>query len=123
MKPVARVLPRATRMNRTEARYAVILEVRRRAGEVAEYHFEAVTLKIADDTRYTPDFLVVLADGQCELHEVKGGYVWEDARLKFQVAVEEWGHLFGFVWAQWSGGEWSMRRYPRRSPPSGAAER
>ena len=86
MSPIARVLPRVSRMNRTEAAYAVLLEVRRRAGEVAEYHYEALTLKLADDTRYTPDFFVVLADGVCELHEVKG-FMRDDARVKVRVAA------------------------------------
>lgn len=80
------VPPRDPRMNRTEAAYADVLEVARIAGQVREWHFEAVTLKIAHDCRYTPDFLVVRSDGTVELHEVKG--FWrDDAKVKTRVAA------------------------------------
>ena len=42
--------------------------------------------KLADDTRYTPDFMVMLADGQLQSHEVKG-YWTDDARVKTKVAA------------------------------------
>ena len=73
-------------MNRLEARYAELLDARQAAGEVAEWHFEALTLKLARDTRYTPDFMVVLPDGTVELHEVKG-FMREDAHVKLKVCA------------------------------------
>lgn len=77
---------RLDRMNRTERAYAELLEAARIAGTVREWHFEAVTLKLAHDCRYTPDFLVVRPDGACELHEVKG--FWrDDAKVKTRVAA------------------------------------
>ena len=82
----ARVPPRPERMNKTEAAYAQVLEARRRRGDVREYHYEAQTMKLADDTRYTPDFLVVLASGHVELHEVKG-YWRDDAKVKAKVCA------------------------------------
>lgn len=81
--PVRRV-PGA--MNKTEARYAEILEARKRLGEIAGYWFEGITLRLADDVRYTPDFLVQVANGELEVHEVKG-FLRDDARIKFQVAA------------------------------------
>jgi hypothetical protein len=76
----------AGQMNKTEARYAELLDARKARGEVAEWHYEALTLKLAHDTRYTPDFLVVLADGTIELHEVKG--FWrDDAKVKAKVTA------------------------------------
>jgi hypothetical protein len=42
--------------------------------------------RLADNTFYTPDFMVVMADGLLEAHEVKG--FWEDdARVKIKVAA------------------------------------
>lgn len=73
-------------MNGTERACLELLEAARIAGTVREYHFEAVTLKLAHDRRYTPDFLVVRPDGACELHEVTG--FWrDDARAKTRVAA------------------------------------
>lgn len=74
-------------MNKTEARYASHLELRRIRGEVASYTFEKVKIRIADNTFYTPDFFVVLPTMEIEFHEVKG--FWEDdARVKIKVAAE-----------------------------------
>jgi hypothetical protein len=112
--PAVEVRPEP-RMTKTEERYFMRLRA-----EGHEPSFAAITLCLthgARRVRYTPDAVLAVA-GEIELHEVKGGYVWEDARLKFQVAVEEWGHLFTFVWAQWRSGEWLIRRYPRRATAS-----
>ena len=84
--PIARAMPKPSPMNKTETRYATVLEARKRMGEVAEYWFEGLTLKLADDTRYTPDFFVLLANGICELHEVKG-FMRGDALVKLKVAA------------------------------------
>ena len=73
-------------MNQTEARYAGNLDALKHTGQVVAWAYEAVKLRLADKTFYTPDFLVVMADGSMELHEVKGH--WEDdARVKIKVAA------------------------------------
>lgn len=74
-------------MNRSEAAYAAHLDVLKRCGEVIEYWFEQFTLKLAHDTRYTPDFLVQMPDGELQLHEVKGHFE-DDALVKVKVAAE-----------------------------------
>lgn len=85
-------------MNRSEADYAAWLEGQRLAGFVLEWHFERIKLKLADKTWYSPDFLVMLADGVIELVDVKGtkkkpngetGY-WaeEDSKIKLRVVAE-----------------------------------
>ena len=58
-------------MNKTEAAYAAMLDQRRHAGEVARFKFEGVKLRLADNTFYTPDFAIMLADDALEMHEVK----------------------------------------------------
>jgi len=80
-------------MNATEAAYGLHLEAEKQAGNVAWYAFEAVTLKLADDCRYTPDFAVMLRDGSLECHEVKG--FWrDDARVKIRVAAAKFPFRF-----------------------------
>lgn len=83
------------RMNKTEAAYAQRLDLLKRAGEVRDWRFESITLRLGDDTRYTPDFLVVRWEGPPELHEVKGHWR-DDARVKFRVAAEMYP-MFRFV--------------------------
>lgn len=75
-------------MNKTERAYAAELEWRKQRGEVSDFWFERVKLKLAGKTYYTPDFLVRLADGSLEFHEVKG-FWQDDARVKFKVAAEQ----------------------------------
>ena len=74
------------RMNKTEARYAQVLSLEAAAGGIVWWGFEALTFKLAHDTRYTPDFILVRQDGTLHAHEVKG--FWrDDAKAKIKVAA------------------------------------
>lgn len=98
-------------MNKTEQRYAEVLEARRLAGEVREYTYELVTLKLGQDCRWTPDFTVILSDGTLELHECKGAFEREDAKVKRKVAAAQ--TPFRIVFAQWTKGRgWVVQRVP-----------
>ena len=89
-------------MNKTERAYSHHLDARILAGEVREYWFERITLLLAGDTRYTPDFMVQLVDGTLEMHEVKG--FWEDdARAKIKIAADQ--YPFRFIAATKAGCE------------------
>lgn len=80
-------------MNKTEAAYALTLEIQRRAGLVKSFLFESVRLKIGHDCWYTPDFLVITAADEIECHEVKG--FWrDDARVKIKAASERYAFRF-----------------------------
>lgn len=74
-------------MNKTEQAYAAHLELRKAAGEVLWYRFEGLKLRLADNTFYTPDFVVLAADYALECHEVKSFWM-DDARVKIKVAAE-----------------------------------
>jgi len=75
-------------MNKTEARYSALLAERVAKGEVERFRYEALKLRLAVNTHYTPDFLVLLTDGTMELHEVKGGFIHDDgSRIKLKVAA------------------------------------
>jgi hypothetical protein len=102
----------AGQMNRTEAAYSELLEARRLAGEIRAWWFEAVTLKLAHDCRYTPDFLVQLADGALECHECKG--FWrDDARVKIKVAADKFPFRFVAVkkLRKKDGGGWQEEEF------------
>ena len=91
--PKARAIRKPGVMNKTEAAYAAHLDQRKQAGEILTYHFEAYTLKLADNCRYTPDFMVLLPDGTMQFHEVKG-YWMDDAKVKIKVAARQFPHIF-----------------------------
>jgi Protein of unknown function (DUF1064) len=73
--------------SKAEAHYAQELDLRKRAGEVRDWepqhkiNLEANGRHICT---YIPDFLVTLADGSQELHEVKG-FSTETYRLKRKI--------------------------------------
>lgn len=98
--------------NKTESSYEQHLEFRRVAGEVAWYRFEGVKLRLADNTFYTPDFAVMLASGEIELHEVKGFWA-DDARVKIKVAAEMYPFRFVAIKAQAkkNGGGWAVEEF------------
>jgi hypothetical protein len=59
--------------------------------DVDQYFFERVKLRLADNTYYTPDFMVFMVNGEIEFHEVKGSWKapgQEDSKVKIKVAAE-----------------------------------
>ena len=90
-------------MNKTEASYGQHLRAREIAGEILWHRYEAIKLRLAPSTYYSPDFLVMLADGGLlEVHEVKGH--WEDdARVKIKCAAEMFPFRFVAVTRGQSG--------------------
>ena len=99
-------------MSQTEAAYARTLELRKVAGEVAWYKFEGLKFRLADNTFYTPDFAVQLADGALEAHEVKG-YWRDDARAKIKIAADMYPLRFIAVQAlpKKAGGGWKVEEF------------
>lgn len=99
-------------LNKTEAAYQSHLELRKNAGEIAWYRFEGVKVRLADNTFYTPDFAVMLATGEMELHEVKGRWM-DDARVKIKVAADQYPFRFIAVTVKpkKAGGGWAIEQF------------
>ena len=95
-------------MNKTEAAYSQQLETLRNIGEILWWKFEAVKLRLADNTFYSPDFAVMGKDGVLAMHEVKG--FWEDdARVKIKVAASLFP--FEFVAVKPMRGGWEYETF------------
>lgn len=99
-------------MNKTEGRYAEHLLKRKYAGEVLWLKFEGVKLRLADNTFYSPDFAVMLSNGQLEMHEVKGFWT-DDARVKIKVAADIYPFKFVAVKerSKKNGGGWEYEEF------------
>lgn len=95
-------------MNKTETAYATRLGLLMHAGEIAWYKFEGVKLRLADNTFYSPDFVVMLADGTLEMHEVKG-FWQDDARAKIKIAAELFP--FRFIAIKKGNGSWEIEEF------------
>lgn len=78
-----------------EQEYAHLLNIRLAAKEIIGWQYEAIRLKIADKTTYTPDFLILYPDGSQEFVEVKG-YLRQSANVKFKACAEKFK---GFKWS------------------------
>src|SRR5437879_3016 len=80
-------------MNKTESAYAQQLELRYRIGEILWFKFEGMKFRLADNTFYSPDFMVMLKSGEMEAHEVKG-FWQDDARVKIKIAADMYPFRF-----------------------------
>ncbi len=97
-------------MNKTEARMAAVLDGWKRDGTIDAWAYEGWTIKLARDTRYTPDFWVWKAD-RVEFIEVKG-FFRDDAKVKIKVAARMYP-MFTFYVCRWAKDHFEWERiYP-----------
>ena len=111
-------MPQTDGMNKLESRYArEVLDIRQMAGKILSWKYEAIKLRLAKRTYYTPDFMVFTLAG-LEIHETKGH--WEDdARVKIKVAAEMFPE-FKFVAVQHKKGIWIYETFPSRGSADAA---
>lgn len=103
-------------MNRVEEHYANHLRERLMVGEIRWWAFEAWKFRLADNTFYTPDFIVVDNALRIEAHEVKAEWStgkpgWmEDARVKIKCAADQ--HPVRFIAVSRSrDGSWNFEEF------------
>lgn len=98
------------RPNKTEQRFADILEARKRRDEIADYRYEGIRLKWGEDSQtgssmhYTPDFLVIACGFVCI--EVKGAHIFDRDLVRFKGCRAAWPWLRFELW-QWKKSEWT----------------
>lgn len=97
-------LPAGT-MNRTESAYAAHLELLKESGDVLWWKFEGVKLRLAHNTFYTCDFMLLKRDGQVCMDEVKG-FMTDDAAVKIKVAASIYPFQFRII--RKSGSMWKI---------------
>lgn len=97
-------------MNKTEARFAQLLELERHAGRVQWWKFEAIKLMLAKNTSITVDFGVLPDTGILTMIDVKGSkaMVTDDARVKMKVAAEMYPFVFKFAYPRAKGEGWDI---------------
>lgn len=102
--------PKTRGMNKTEERFALRLEEWLAAGQISAWWFEPISWKLADATRYVPDFMVQHESGALALYEVKGTKGREymttpDAWVKLKIAAEQMPFPLTVAW-QTKDGHW-----------------
>lgn len=98
---------KAGKRNGTETEYEKYLEQLKHDGSIIWHKFEGIKLRLADNTFYSPDFVVLNKDYQIEIHEVKG-YWTDDAKVKIKVASDLYPFLFKAIYKipKKNGGGW-----------------
>ena len=105
-------------LNRTEQSYADYCERRLKAGEIARWRAQRVTLLIGFDCRLTVDFLITHNDGRMEFVDTKAvhrgktkAHIEDDAKAKMSAAAEQFPELyFSIAWKD-ATGEWLHKAY------------
>ena len=113
-------------MNKLERDYSATLDEQVESGLIEYYTFENLKLRLACNTWYTPDFMVIDPGGYISFHEAKG--IWQDAaRVKIKTAAELYP-MFRFVAItripKKKGGGWKVEEFQSSLsiPDSSAAE-
>ena len=95
-------------LNRTEQAYSDRLARMQQMGEIKWFLFEGIKLRLADKTFYSPDFVVMNAKDQIELHEVKprsgkSYFALDDSKVKIKCAAERFPFAFFICFPQRCG--------------------
>ena len=88
-----------------EEAFSQRLELLQKGGEIFDHRFEAITLRLAPATTYTPDFLVIT--DHIILYEVKG-FKRDDAMVKLKVAAKMFP-FFEFILVTQTKGQWQFK--------------
>ena len=97
-------------MNKTEARFAQLLELERYAGRVQWWKFEGIKLMLAKNTSLTVDFAILPETDILTLIDVKGSkaMVTDDARAKMKIAAELYPFVFKLAYPRPKGEGWDI---------------
>jgi len=97
-------------MNGLEKAWSLHLAEQKAAGEISEWWYEPMSLRLAKGSTYKPDFMVVTATGFVEFHETKG-FMREAANVRLKVAAEKFPQfVFRLIRriAKKDGGGWNV---------------
>jgi hypothetical protein len=111
--------PPQNKMDATETRYARHLDELLQRGEILFWVREPISIMLARNSYYRPDFLVMQPDKSLEVHEVKGrggqnfhSRKWHhphrDGYTKWKIAASKLPVVFMLVWPE--NGGWAMKK-------------
>ena len=103
---------KAPKQSKTELAYQrEVLDPQVAAGAIKSVQFEALTFRLDNGHRYTPDWVCLNSKDQTVCIEVKGSYrlgSYQRARLAFDQAKVEWPSII-WIWAErQKDGSWRM---------------
>ena len=93
---------RQREMNKTENELHLILKSQY---PDATIRYEAIKLRLGINCHYTPDFMIARVDQPILFVEAKGAMIWDDSKVKFKTAKEQYPE-FDFQMFQKKQGTW-----------------
>jgi hypothetical protein len=75
-------------MNGTERAYADLLAIEKAAGRILDWKFHPMNVRLAGNTFYEVDFLVLDADCKISIREIKGTYTTDKGQMKIKLCAE-----------------------------------
>lgn len=109
-------LPKGT-MNKTEQAYAQRLEMLKHQGEILDWKFHPMNVRLAANTFYEVDFFVLHSDMSVAIHETKGEYTSDKGQMKIKLAAEAlpWFRFYKCIKvAEKNGGGWKIEDFSCR---------
>lgn len=110
----AKVLKQSTKgPNKTETRFEnEYLKPMLMAKEIESYAFEALTLKLANGCRYTPDWMTKPTDAKpITFYEIKArNMIYDDAIVKLKVAADRFPYFYFYLCAYDAKTKWTIQR-------------
>lgn len=97
-------------MNKTESAFAAYLQERQYSGAIVWWKFHPMRVRLAKNTYYEIDFLVMAADGVLTIYETKGGYTSEKGQMKIKLCAEALP-VFKMVKASRKNGVWNFEEF------------
>ena len=100
VREVAPVKDTAKYKSKEEGLHATYLLVEQEEGRIQKWAYEPISIRLPGGKTYKPDFVVLMADGRVQIHEVKGAWSRNkrDGITRFHVAagITCWAsfHLF-----------------------------
>lgn len=98
-------------MNKTEAAYADRLEQQKAAGTILDWKFHAIRVRLAKNTFYEPDFMVMTAGREIQIHEVKGGFTTKEGQTKIKLCAEILPWFRVFKCSKQKDGNWTIQEF------------
>ncbi len=102
------------RMNKTEGEYAQRLEALRVTGKIKGWKFHPMRVRLADNTYYEVDFMVMHDDMTLAIHETKGGFTTDKGQMKIKLCAEvmPWFRMIKATkLPQKKGGGWALEEF------------
>lgn len=99
------------KMNGTETAYAQRLEALKHDGTIIDWKFHVLRVRLADNTYYEPDFIVMTAERELQIHECKGSFTTDKGQIKVKLCAEVLPWFRVFKCSKQKDGSWVIQEF------------